>query len=595
MPFLSKDFLKTHRITLICCFVLFLLGVIVRFPGPDLIYFNLHAARDMYRSYLMVHGIAFPFFGPELSFEGRTPGPGVYFLLAIPQLISATPTFTYLFIALTGAISPVLIFLLAKRFFFEWPFALAAGLLAAVNPTAVISLRFLWNPVFLFPLCTLILWQALRTRNSGSKLNWCLFLFLGLLTIQVHFSVLIAFTAVAIYLIKKAPRKFLDALLPMAVVLAVMSIPVLLGLILTPEDFFGSWKKVEATRPGLKQIGFNYHALQVIGSLVSPDTGEDGFRCGFTHFAYFLQMSENVTGAIRLLPIKVMNATAMIANAVMLLGVIGALLALVPKSWVGKFFSLEGEDADKKRTREHIIILTLWLLLPSVLMIFYNPVDWVAMGMPEITPENCPPSYTAKRYLYQIFPALFLMSGAGVRFLWTIKRPVTPVFAGAILVGVLVAQSGLIRSWYISAETNGTLAGHGGLKDRSIPTYREITLLAEALRDEFQLGKGDVGLDKIRPGLEFGLFDLEVELDYTLRYFLREAKEESTLGEDKVVVIYRRWEVPGEIVKQGGVITAGNFKAAIITRELANRLHIAKGQWDGPYFPEVGKDRFWKN
>ncbi len=121
-----------------------LLAVACRLWRLDLAHFQddqatlLNLARDF------LEGQRFPFFGMTFAIGVRHP-PLEVFLLALPLLISYSPIVATAFVALVDAAGVLVCYLIGARFL-GGRAGMAAGLLYAVNPVALVFARRVWNP-----------------------------------------------------------------------------------------------------------------------------------------------------------------------------------------------------------------------------------------------------------------------------------------------------------------------------------------------------------------------------------------------------------------------------------------------------------------
>lgn len=568
------------------CIALAVLAASLRVPYPDLTYLNVHAARDIYRAYLLVNQGLIQWFGPELNFGGRTLGPAVYYLLAPPQFVSPSPTATYLYIALLGSLAPPLVYRVALRYLTPW-FAALAGLLAAVNPTAVVSLRYLWNPVFLFPLCAFLLLQTLRTRERPTRLNWALFGVAAVLAVQVHFSCAVVAVAGFLYAAHGRWMSFARRhLWALAGAIFLLLSPALIGFAVEPESFSSTWTSPERTRPGLSKIGFNPNAILAAASLASPDSSENSYLFSFTHFDYLVVAAPGADSILTRFPVAAMDSVAPLAWLLVVVGWGCAFLKAVRRPDMGRVAADDGTPTSRRTGRRDVwLLLVAWVALPILMLSWYDPIDWIANGHMNFTPETAPPSYIPKRYLYQIFPGLFVCGGLACEKFWQM-RAWRGGFVTALLV-LVVCQGLLCLSWLAIARDSDIVFMRGNV-ERKIPSYRSVAVLCDDLRIHGGLGRRDVTPDRLIAGWEFGIFDLELELDYPLRLALRNAPGVGDVADDEVVLIQRRIPLPPGL-RYRKMVKSGRFRVVILSRAELEESGIYRGDSLGPYFGAAGK------
>lgn len=134
----------------------------------------------------MVAGKGIPNTGIPSSVGLPNPPESVY-VLAIPYAISSTPQFATLFIAALNVAGVGLLWWLARKWFGGWV-ALAAGILYAANPWAVLYSRKIWAQDFHTPFILLALVLGLYGFREGKR--WAQLLCLPILFIglQIHFA-----------------------------------------------------------------------------------------------------------------------------------------------------------------------------------------------------------------------------------------------------------------------------------------------------------------------------------------------------------------------------------------------------------------------
>jgi len=114
----------------------------------------------------IAQGKAFPLLGNVISMSSaRLPGPILYYLLALPHLISSTPEFLNAFVALLGAASVVLFWSALRPYFGEMG-AAVAGFLMACAPWSSLYADRLWGANVLQVFVALAFWAACRVRRK---------------------------------------------------------------------------------------------------------------------------------------------------------------------------------------------------------------------------------------------------------------------------------------------------------------------------------------------------------------------------------------------------------------------------------------------
>lgn len=567
-----------------------LLALLLRLRGVDLFYMNVHASRDLYRAFLMARGIEFPLFGPELNYGGRSLGPAVYFLYAPPFLFTKDPLWASAWVALVNALAvPPL--MLACRRLLAVPACCVAGLLLAVSPLAAAELRYMWNPVFVLPLSCLLLWLAVITQEDPRPWRWALLALVGAALVQVHLSTALVVLVAWGFVAARLRRQALGGLKWALPVLAICFLPFLLGKLLQPGDFFGTWKTPEVRDQGIDFLGFNPNAFWVAGELVAPDSGESILRGLFTHFVWMRANIAEASPALARL-VATEDLWAWLGRALLLLGM-GLAAAAVARRGQVVVDVTDFSQGDNSR-RALLLLLLLWLLVPVLLYMWWSPFDWRRNGylgvLPEVTEESQPPSYLAKRYLYQCWPAIFALMALGFEWLW--RWPLWRMATGGVLAGYLGFQALFTSAWVAVAEHTGSGIVHVGVMHRPTPTWRTSMEFARALRETGELGTEDLNPRRLRTGVEYGFNIMELDLDYPLRLAFEGAPARGRMADDEVMTIRRVFPLwPG--LEPLRSYQAGRFEGHVVTREQADQFILFSDDWLQPYWPGVGKTWLW--
>lgn len=177
------------RYATVLALLIVLAGVVLRMIYPGTIYFNIHAERDLWRTIQILQGDRFPYTGSELTQGGYTPGPALYLLQIPPVLFSLDPRGLLIWLAILHGFALFLTFRIGLEHF-SAKVGLAATALFATYPLAVLALRYLWNPSYIFPLSALFYWGLMDwvLKRRPGRLPWVV-LAMSLL-IQIHVSAL---------------------------------------------------------------------------------------------------------------------------------------------------------------------------------------------------------------------------------------------------------------------------------------------------------------------------------------------------------------------------------------------------------------------
>ncbi len=164
-----------------------LLGTVLRVASPSTIYFNIHAERDVWRTIEILEGERFPHTGSELTQGGYTLGPALYFLQIPPLLVTLDPRGLLVWLALLHAAGLWVTWRIGKEFFSRRA-GLYALALFATFPLAVLALRYLWNPSYIFPFSALFYWALFGWVLKGKVRRLPALVLAACVLFQVHLS-----------------------------------------------------------------------------------------------------------------------------------------------------------------------------------------------------------------------------------------------------------------------------------------------------------------------------------------------------------------------------------------------------------------------
>ena len=139
--------------------LIILLAAFLRLAEPDLVEFKYDEAHTLTVAAQVAQGQTLPRVSGETSWGVERPAFSFY-LFAVPTAVGRNPALSVLFSGLLGVLAVASTYRLAAEFF-DWPTALAAALLYAVNPWCILYERKLWaHPLPL--LSVLILYFSYR-------------------------------------------------------------------------------------------------------------------------------------------------------------------------------------------------------------------------------------------------------------------------------------------------------------------------------------------------------------------------------------------------------------------------------------------------
>jgi len=133
-----------------------------RFNGDEVDFWG--AGRDI------ASGIAFPLLGPPITGGGaQHPGPLLYWVIAIPMLLTHAPEAANAFVALLGGLTVVLYWQSLRSYFGEMG-ALLAAVMMACSPWSTMYADRVWNPNVVGIFVAIAFWASCRLRRSPSLL-----------------------------------------------------------------------------------------------------------------------------------------------------------------------------------------------------------------------------------------------------------------------------------------------------------------------------------------------------------------------------------------------------------------------------------------
>ncbi|MBM4267474.1 MAG: hypothetical protein FJ144_12820 [Deltaproteobacteria bacterium] len=162
------------------------LAVLLRLLWLDAGWFGVDQARDLTFASEIASGRALPLVGPPMRNRFHL-GATYYYFWTLPFLASTEPLAAYAFAGLLGVLAVGLTWLLARRIAGSSA-GVAAALLLATSPIAVIDSRVAWAPAALPPLSAgllLALFAVLERPSAGAALAVAL---LSALALQLHLA-----------------------------------------------------------------------------------------------------------------------------------------------------------------------------------------------------------------------------------------------------------------------------------------------------------------------------------------------------------------------------------------------------------------------
>lgn len=239
------------------------IGAFLRMCCPDLVFFSLHTARDLYRTQLLIRGVEFPLLGSELQYGGRVLGPGMYLLMAIPMWISNGPLTLSITIGLLNSLMLPVIWW-GTRLFLGRSVALWTLALYAVFPLEIGQLRHNWNPAFLPIFSAGALFALLAVALRGRAWFLLLLAFCIAFGIQLHLSAIELFIPAALILILARKQVRLAPALSALILFVALFTPLIIHEATAPKS--GLAEVVTSPLSDVKKpkrISYNHNSIPV--------------------------------------------------------------------------------------------------------------------------------------------------------------------------------------------------------------------------------------------------------------------------------------------------------------------------------------------
>lgn len=477
--------------------------------GFEVSYLNIHAARDWERGWQMLHGQAMWFHGPELLFRGTIPGGFFNLLTGLTQIPHRNPF-------LAAMVPPVLfcgaIFFFhdAGRRLFGQRAALVAALAMGLFPLGTISLRYVWNPAYMYIFGSVALWclaRAFAERRPGFVAGALASL---LLASQIHLT---GYGGVLAVVVIAAVFRLWPGWRPL------LAVALLHGAFLLPyyvSQWMGDWPDRAAHE--LTRVNLDMDVMRMrpnpyfwlpwgMQFLVQPPLDRMGLEQTFP-FSYLERFHQSARWHSQLglaafwasLPVGLL----MLAGAV--------------RGWVGRRSGLEPER------RRFLAACCLYILIVSSPQFFWNP---VAKGM---YVENFG---VPTRYFYILWPAQFFLLAGGLHWLWGRWR-----WAAAALVAPgLLLNAWLTVAFHVEARRTGEPFNYLTQRGWPVHALRDKVALASFLVEKYGMTE-EVLLKRVHTEGKLLLFT-EESLDYELRAALESMPDHPAADMTLYYFIYR--------------------------------------------------------
>lgn len=498
------------RCALIAVGAVLVLAAALRVAYPDVAYFNIHTARDCYRTIEMISGHDFRTHGPELRFGGQTPGWLLYPLMAPPLIVSHNPIGLTIWIGLLATIGVWVTYLIGRDFAGGHRAGLIAALLSAVQVPILLSLRYQWNPCFLAFLTPLFLWTLLQVCVAKRPWFFPALVLVWCAGASVHFSThLLLIPTIAAFIIARPRLPWKTIIVALGIIGVTFGPYVLREIRDRGEDLrqiiTSDQTKVEVDdvrAPGERwRINFNMPIVAANHLRTPVPEGpiaftESNVTTDFTHFVRFYdQLDEEGTA-----PWLVRAATwlSQIWPLWLVVAIIVGVVALRRKK------RAKATEADVSRDRGLLITL-LWLLLPAGVLLFFNFYR---------TPGSS--GVVSFRYFYVFAPAQFLLLG------WVLDHTMARSAAWKIALWALLLVHAAGSAWVMGefltiSHRTGVVFVHNGYPERHIYTISLKNRLVDYLVDDLHLAAEDVDWRLSGYWIFLNQWWTEDEIDYLLK------------------------------------------------------------------------------
>ncbi len=265
------------RRTLLLALLLLAIGGGIRLWASEHARFTGDESDYWAKSRQVATGQFLPIYGPEITGSAaKLPGPAYYYLMAIPQALSASPRAGNLFVIALHLLSGWLLFCMARSARSE-----RAGLIALalfmLAPWDILYSDRIWGS------CVVPAWGALAlyaTHRSRDSTAWQgILLFVSAVLPQLHLSVPVLWLVCIVLLILRPPKKIGYKALGIASALTVLAYAP--PLIAELTSGFANSQAILAKGGGAETVDYALlNPLRVLGYMVLYGSGEIGY-----HFA----------------------------------------------------------------------------------------------------------------------------------------------------------------------------------------------------------------------------------------------------------------------------------------------------------------------
>ena len=286
--------IRKSKTELFILFIILIISAYLRFKDFDIGYFSYHVTRDLYRAQSILTGKEIPLWGSELQYGGRTFGPFVYLLYAIPLAIHCTALSVTFFIAFVNFLCIVLTYIFTRRYFSSKAAIFTAAFYSCF-PLDISQIRFYWNPVFL-PVMILIFFWGIHLISIDKK-QWGLplSLFGFFMAFNVHFSALDVLPVLILALCLNGIKFKKRILIFSSLIVLLFILPPIIGSLKTrfsnvKEMIDAPWARQDKER----RISFNPYALKIFSHNLHFTINESALEQGFVNIGFVKEYKETM-------------------------------------------------------------------------------------------------------------------------------------------------------------------------------------------------------------------------------------------------------------------------------------------------------------
>jgi hypothetical protein len=377
-----------------------LIAAYLRIHDCDVGWFSFHAARDLYRAQCILTLHEIPLWGSELQYGGRTLGPFVYLIYAIPLAIKCSTYSVALFIALYNIFTIFLAYIFIRHYFGAKA-AIFASVFYACFPLEISQIRYFWNPTFLPLMVLLFFWGIYLLTIKDREWGLVLSVFSFFMAFNVHFSAIDVFPILilALFLKKVKISRKIWAITILLVLIFILP-PVVGSLTSRFTNVKEIIKAPYARKSAWNRIRFNPNATVVFTHHLRFTYHERGEHMGFVYLGFVREYLESIHREVP----SWMPYLEKLGYIQLIFWILGFGTAIVRGFNFRKISAFLGHFFDTANYKAYMFLVP-WQILPWLVLSFFN---YHYSDAPKS------PSIIAIRYFLVVYPATFITMGLGV-------------------------------------------------------------------------------------------------------------------------------------------------------------------------------------